>query len=363
MSLEGLPLARLRFDLEATEAADVPAYKGDMLRMALLWWLSEYWCPMPTRCRHGCRRPEACMFGRINEPPVDPFWSPEMRRLIGGDTPPPAYVLWDRQDRRRHLPAGAAWSFELTLVGELAVRQMPAIVAAVQQGAEQGMGRIRVLSRVQRVTSLRGDDASGGEVCLAAQQPRGEAEPWPAEQDRPPARRQAEPLTGSPDAVLTWQNVRLDDLLLGYQQAVQWAAVCPRPLQAISLRYLSPVKIKERGQWVEEPEFVPVMKALVRRLRLLSLVHGRGEWPHAKWGPLLDLAETVRLEHQEMLWAGYTRRSKTSGTQEIEGFVGQAWYAGEDMSPLLPFLWLGQWLHIGKGYVLGNGRYSIEQLA
>lgn len=24
-----------------------------------------------------------------------------------------------------------------------------------------------------------------------------------------------------------------------------------------------------------------------------------------------------------------------------------------------PALWLGQWLHIGKGYVLGNGRYTI----
>jgi hypothetical protein len=35
--LEGLPLARLRFDLETLEDAQVPAYKGDMLRMALLW--------------------------------------------------------------------------------------------------------------------------------------------------------------------------------------------------------------------------------------------------------------------------------------------------------------------------------------
>jgi hypothetical protein len=150
-------------------------------------------------------------------------------------------------------------------------------------------------------------------------------------------------------------------VVLDYEQARRWTEGHDGPVRHLSLRYLSPVKIKERGQWVEVPRFGPVMKAVVRRLRLLSLVHGAGEWPHAEWGPLLDLAETVRLEHDETFWTGYSRRSKGSGQQEIEGFVGQAWYAGEDLRPLLPALWLGQWLHIGKGYVLGNGRYAMDQ--
>lgn len=71
----------------------------------------------------------------------------------------------------------------------------------------------------------------------------------------------------------------------------------------------------------------------------------------------------MRLEHDETLWGGYTRRSQSSGEQEVEGFVGPAWYAAEaDLHPLLPFLWLGQWLHIGKEYVLGNGRYAIGRV-
>ena len=48
-------------------------------------------------------------------------WPPRIRRLLG-DTAPPAYALWDRGDRRRELAAGSRWSFELTLVGELALR-------------------------------------------------------------------------------------------------------------------------------------------------------------------------------------------------------------------------------------------------
>ena len=146
-----LSIARLCFELEATETAQVPAFKGDLLRMALLWWLSEFWCVMPDRCRNGCRRPGVCTFGRLCQPLVDPAWPPQIRRLMG-DTPPPAYAL---RDRRRCFTAGTGWRFELTLVGDAAIGQIPAIVAAVQQGAERGMGRERVRSRLRRALGAR----------------------------------------------------------------------------------------------------------------------------------------------------------------------------------------------------------------
>jgi hypothetical protein len=339
--LETLPLARLRFDLQATTPCDVPPHKGDLLRMALLWWLSEFWCPMPDRCRHGCREPHACMFGRIVEPPVDPAW-PRSVRFLMGDSPPPAYALWDMQDRRRHLRAGEPWGFEMTLAGELALSQIPAIVAAVQQGAEQGMGRVRVQSRVCQVTVPAGSSASDrAAICLAREAPHGG------------------------ETLLTWQDYRLDQIAFGYEQAARWVeAQCDgTPVRGFSLRYLSPVQIRERKRAVETPHFRPVARALVRRLRLLSQVHGAGEWPQSAYGPLLDLAETVRLEHDECFWTGYARHSRRTGAQQIDGFVGQAWYTSHaDLRPLLAILWLGQWLHVGKAYVLGNGRYTIETL-
>jgi CRISPR/Cas system endoribonuclease Cas6 (RAMP superfamily) len=29
-------------------------------------------------------------------------------------------------------------------------------------------------------------------------------------------------------------------------------------------------------------------------------------------------------------------------------------------SPLWPYVWLGQWLHVGKGTSMGLGRYTIQ---
>jgi hypothetical protein len=319
--------------------------------MALLWWLQTFWCVQPDRCRHGCQRPGVCTFGRLNAPPVDPAWPSRVRHLFGR-SPPPAYALWDMQDRRTHLDEGARWGFEMTLVGALALEQIPAIVAAVQQGAEQGMGRVRagedtrVRSRVCRVTAVGADE---GERLLAGEQC-------------------CETHRASPRA-LTWHDYRIDQIAQSYAEAQAWAARAPAPVHGLSLHHLSPVQIREREpgskrkQLVEQPHFCPWARALVRRLRMLSVVYGVGEWPQAEFGPLLDLAETVQLAHDETFWTGYTRFSKSSGTREIDGFCGQAWYTSPaDLRPLLPILWLGQWLHVGSGYVMGNGRYVVRAL-
>ncbi len=162
---------------------------------------------------------------------------------------------------------------------------------------------------------------------------------------------------------LIWQGHGLEDVIFCYPQALAWAQARDNPVHTLSLRYLGPVQIKERGEWVTTPRFSPLMKAVVRRLRILSVVHGGGEWAQPEYGPLLDLAETVALEHDETWNASYQRNTKRSGAYEAEGFIGQAWYASqEDLRPLLPILWLGQWLHVGKGYVFGNGRYVIEHV-
>jgi hypothetical protein len=333
MSLESLPLLRLKFALTSLDTLAAPPYKGDLLRMALLWWLSEFWCPEADRCRHGCRHPNVCLFGQLCEPAVNSTWSSATRRLIG-DSPPPAYTLWDMRDRRTHIVAGSPWTFELTWVGNLAVHQIPSIVAAIQRGAEQGMGHIRWRNQVRRVSA------------------------WMPGDLEPRILADTEPYHGA--ETLIWKANQVENVAFGYAQAAKWAEQWTTPLRTLRIDYLSPVKLKERGEWVETPEFSAIARALTRRLRILSEVYGDGEWPHAEYGPLLDLADDVRLDHHETHWLDYARHSKQSGAYQVEGFVGPAWYTAEDFRPLLPVLWLGQWLHIGKSYVIGSGRYQLQ---
>jgi len=122
------------------------------------------------------------------------------------------------------------------------------------------MGRMRLRSQVREVMAL----APSGENKLAAERPTPNG------------------------AVLTWENFRLEDIGFSIAQANRLAEVLVEPVCAISIRYLSPTKIKERGQWAEPPEMAVVMRALVRRLRILSVVHGDGEWPQEAYGPFVN---------------------------------------------------------------------------
>ena len=77
------------------------------------------------------------------------------------------------------------------------------------------------------------------------------------------------------------------------------------------------------------------LRALVRRLRILSVVHGAGEWPHAEWGPLLDLAERVVRDggpgHDRFAisdW-GENRVVIADAKGKVLGAIGSAW-PGDD---------------------------------
>jgi hypothetical protein len=96
--LSGLPLALLRFELETLEAASVPPYKGDLLRMALLWWLSEFWCPEPTRCREGCRKARYLYVRKTLHPCRGFLLVTTKCGNCSALRAPGAYVLWDERD-------------------------------------------------------------------------------------------------------------------------------------------------------------------------------------------------------------------------------------------------------------------------
>lgn len=327
--LAQLRLLRLRFGLEVAAPAELPVYKGDMLRRALLWHLAALWCHQPRRCAQGCEAPADCLFGQLLEPATQPTWAEPIRRLMGG-TPPPAYVLWDGGDRRQRVAPRDPFSFELTLIGDAAIGQFPAFIAAFLVAAEQGIGQPRLEGRVQRVDVLTGIGSAARPLLMGRE----------------------------------WQGDPADEIFLQYVDAQGWStAVAPAtasPVTRLHLRFLSPLKVEMRGETMREPHFTPFARALVRRLRILSQAHGAGEWPQAEYGPLLDLADTVRLDRHDTAWVATSRHSQR-GEMPLEGLVGQAWYSADaDLRPLLPILWLGQWVHVGKAAVWGMGRYAVE---
>lgn len=341
--LHSLRFIRLRFEATVLDAHSVPPYKGDILHksvftaLAQLWCQNELWRPGKVLDCDICERAGECFFPQLVERRADAGWSRAVRILVGNE-PITCYCLGDRGDRRRYLVPGDRLEFDLSLIGAACLHQIEEIARSVagliyergigpqvEEAGERGRQPERFRARTERIEIL-------GYLPDTGQ--------W-----------------GYTDfgEVLSGQGGPGANYALSLEDGQHWADFITEPVRYCSIRYVTPMYLKMHGQAVSEPDFVPLMRALTRRLRLLSEAHGDGEWPHCEYGPLLDLAETVSLDHHEILTPIDSHGKQT--------FLGQAWYRCQDFRPLLPYLCIGQWLNVTRGGSFGNGHYVIEEVS
>lgn len=140
-------------------------------------------------------------------------------------------------------------------------------------------------------------------------------------------------------------------------------ATVPRPPafpERMSLELEHPLRLRRRGRYLgpEALDFAAFYGALSRRVSMLHQVVC-GQPLNADFGGLRRLAESVDWLPQNLAWQDWSR---ISGRQRrripMGGVVGRVDLAGVDAA-LWPWLWLGQWLHVGKGAVMGLGRYRV----
>ncbi len=243
------------------------------------------------------------------------------------------YVTWDEADQRTQIAENQVFYFELALIGEIAIRQVPAFVAAMMVAGEQGIGRgqRQFKARLAQVTVL--NSASESACALMT------------------------------DGL--WREGLIENLSLGYSNGEEWSAskfpLADGPATQLHIWFRSPTRLEAQGKVVSEPRFSTLWQAVVRRLRVLSQLYGAGDLPLSEYQPLLTIANQVQLDRHETTWIGSAQQHSPDTAEAENGFMGHAWYSAPlDLRPLLPILWLGQWVHVGTGAAYGSGRYQVE---
>lgn len=127
----------------------------------------------------------------------------------------------------------------------------------------------------------------------------------------------------------------------------------------LSLQFITPTRIKIKGDLVSHPEFHILIRALLHRLSSLFYFY-EGEDLALDYGTLIEEAEKIRVEKSQIRWIDWERYSSRQDTRmKLGGFVGRIIYKG-DFAPFLPLLLIGQYTHIGKNCTFGLGKYEIE---
>ncbi len=296
----------------------MPRYKGNLFRGRLGDLLRKITCISDGgQCEEQCQFPEGCVYSKCFETPV-PDDSPILR---GQPFAPHPFVLEPPRTGKRDYAPGDTFACNLILIGE-AIDLLPWMVFTFHE-----IGKRRIGLRDQR----------GG-----CQLDKVESLPAHGSQLR--------------QTIYTAETEMLtnEGLILRLADVIEDA---PHAADGIELEFLTPTSIKLDGRWTSNLTFEHLIRNLLRRIRFLSYFHC-GEDLDVDAPALIESACSVRHEFR-FRWVRIERRSRRAERAiPMDGFIGKVRFEGE-LEPFLPFIRLGEYLHIGHHTAFGYGQYRL----
>ena len=309
------PLAyyRLRFHFKAQDDLQLPAFKGSPWRGVFGHALKKTACPFRQATCQTCLLKNQCLYLNLFETPVSTTIAP-----ISSATThfPHPFILTPPLDQRGLIPQGDTFTTELTLLAP-GFSMLPYLIITFQVMGQHGIGSsaaqfelllVQVHHQAQWQTLF---DSTQGELLALP----------------PPAHSQA-----------------LAD---------------PASSQQLTLQLLTPLHLKINQQLSNELPFQHLIQGLSRRIRHLAQLYSQTT-QEINTLPLIEAAAAIRVKHQALHWYEVPRFSQRQQRQmRFVGLLGSVTYQG-DLDPFIPWLNLGEALHLGSLTSFGFGKYQLR---
>ncbi|UJP06360.1 MAG: CRISPR system precrRNA processing endoribonuclease RAMP protein Cas6 [Nitrosomonas sp.] len=301
-----IPLASYRFYFDTDHPVRLPDYPGSAWRGAFGRALKKAVCVVRDTPCQQCLLKQACAYSYVFETPP-PVNTEKMRKYTA--TPHPFVFRFTAEKSPQE------FSFDLNLFGH-GQRFFPYIVHAMQIAGQDGIGGNRQPFRLNKVDAI---DFQHQHVTV-------------------------------------YQEAELRS-----QQSLQAPPLSEMP-EKISINFHSPVRIKQDNKNLAAGHFNfgALFGALLRRISMLSYFHT--DTPlETDYAGLASAARNVQFSAENLRWYDWTRYSARQQTEmQMGGLLGSVSLDMQGLENFWPYLWLGQWTHVGKGTSMGMGAYTIE---
>ena len=287
----------------------LPSYKGSTFRGGFGNAFKKIVCASRERICESCLLKGKCVYSYVFETPPPPDTS-KMKKYPFAPHP---FVITPPLEETRVYRKGEPISFELTLVGK-SIEYLPYFIFTFDELGRIGIGKGRGTYQLTEVKS-------NGKTIYS-----------------------------SSDKILKngFPIIRTQDLQPSGSS-----------LSVLYLNFLTPTRLKFDGVLTPKLEFHILIRNLLRRISLLSYFHC-GEELVLDFKGIIQKSQNIRAVESNLSWLDWERYSNRQETRmKMGGFVGSIIFEG-DLEPFLPFILLGEHLHVGKGTSFGLGKYEIR---
>lgn len=305
-----LPIARYRFNFRVTQAINTQLYAGSALRGAFGHALKQLACVTKIKECIACPLLSSCPYTQIFSPHEIPRTRNEFSTIH--QIPVPYLIEPPTLGSKTYEPE-SEFSFNMVLMGD-SLKQLPLIIMAWRRALLRGLGRTDGKAELINVV-----------------------------------------FTTLNESLVVYDE---DSPVLAEHQT---GLSLPRyaAAQDLHLLFSTPLRIQKDKKVLGALDMTAriLLRNIIRRVSLVVQFH---------LGSVIDidvhrinlLADTVDDERR-LSWQDWSRYS-TRQEQKINlGGVQGHWLLREVPVELLPFVYLGQWLHVGKETSFGLGRYQI----
>ncbi len=306
------PFERFRFTIKVASLMVLPPYKGAVFRGAFGNAFRRIVCAVPRTNCATCMLRLKCLYVSIFEPPP-PANYPDAAKF---STAPAPYVLNPPLTSRQAFHPGDLLDFEMVLIGR-AVEALPYFIYAFMELGRKGLGSERGKYRLEKVDLLRGEEVSpvydGLTQMFAVHLPK----------------------HGTP----------------GFHPE-------DGQVNSIIIQFLTPLRLKVKGDLVTQLTFPVFFERLAQRLTLFCAFYNSAAIP-PDFSPLISLAQDISVTNNELHWHDWERYSfRQKDTMKFGGLKGQIAFSG-DLRAFMPYLRLGKHINVGQSTTFGLGRYGI----
>ncbi|MEW6447725.1 MAG: CRISPR system precrRNA processing endoribonuclease RAMP protein Cas6 [Bacillota bacterium] len=327
---EKLTLSRYEINIVAgPQGLALPAYKGSTFRGGFAGTFQRLVCTTGKRECRPCLLKAECPYALVfeSEPPAG---AEALRNYA--DVPRP-FVLEPPLEEQTEYAPGEQVVFCLMLFGR-AANLLPYFIVTLDEFARRGIGRGRrpfSLDQINAVNPLSGEAALIYEAVDRVVRPR--------------------------DLRVTAQDV----WAIATAEMPTDGINSPAPSRAVKIRFLTPTRLTFDGRPAAAPEFHIIVRNLLRRISSLCYFH-HGFAYEADFPAIIAEAARVELRANHTRWFEWERYSSRQAKKvPLGGLIGEAVYSGP-LSAFWPLLRLGELLHVGKGTVFGQGKFTLECL-
>jgi len=309
-----LNLARYRFTFRVTESIRLPDYAGSALRGIFGHALRQVSCVTKEKNCVDCPLVNQCPYSQIFEPHQISHQGKALKHLAYAPVP---YIIEAPLTTTRIYQVGSFLSFDMVLMGA-ALEQLAIIILAWRRAFLRGIGAQEGKAELVKIEKISGNYC----VVYTEENP-----------------------------IIVPHDFNLESSIFNKHEDIH-------------LHLLTPLRLQQKGKILSPRDMTAsiFLRQLIRRVTFQEQLNNPSTYPIEKIRELNDLADQVE-DDRRLVWRDWERySSRQKKAMKLGGVVGH-WYFKNVPVALLPFIYLGELLHVGKETSFGLGHYRVTQEA